>query len=340
MDFLVVDEPEIYLHPDLQRQLLALLKAAGPRLILATHSTEIIAEADPDEILVIDKSARSAKRLKNMNQVQDAIEYLGSSQNITLTQLARTRMVLFVEGTDFKLLGQFARILELPRVANQSNFTVLPTEGFSHWPKLQALQWGFEKATGQNLTLGAVFDRDYRCDEHIDEITKDLSHSFALVHFHQRKELENYLLIPVVLEKAIRKRYRSAKGTLDDIESIESILETVTTPLKPDIQAQYIAERVAYFKGSHKHEATITSEAIKIFDQKWADIASRMEIVPGKIVFSALNRHLQETYNISLTPAAVVREFNKLNIPRDLARFLRQVDQIFCQFVGSNISNE
>lgn len=334
-DFLIVDEPEIYLHPDLQRQLLALLRNSGPRLIIATHSTEIIAEADPDEILVVDKSTRSAKRLKNIEQVQDAIEYLGSNQNITLTQLARTRKVLFVEGKDFKLLGQFARILELPRVANQSNFTVVPTEGFSHWPKLQAFQWGFEKTMGQTLTIGAVFDRDYRCDEEITKIISDLSKSLALVHFHRRKELENYLLVPVALEKAIYKRYRSKKGTSLGLEPIESILELITDPLKADVQAQYISERVRYFKSSHKSDATITAETIKVFEQKWKHITSRMEIVPGKKTFSALNQHIQDAYGISVTPLAVIREFSKINVPHDLAKFLRQVDQMFCQSISA-----
>lgn len=330
-DLLIVDEPEIYLHPDLQRQLLALLRSAGPRILLATHSTEVIAESDPDEILVIDKTARQAKRLKDMDQVQSAIEYLGSNQNITLTQLARTRRVLFVEGTDFKLLGQFARVLELPRVANQSNFTVVPTEGFSNWPKLEAFQWGFEKTMGQKLTLGAVFDRDYRCDEHVSEIIANLSYSLEIVHFHQRKELENYLLVPIALEKAINRRYRSAKGSADGIEPIELILEKITASLKPNIQAQYISERVEYFKSSHKADATVTVDAIRIFEERWQDIARRMEIVPGKTVFSALNRYLQETYNISITQSAVVREFSKINIPRDLVRFLRQIDRIFCK---------
>jgi AAA15 family ATPase/GTPase len=118
-DFLVLDEPEIYLHPDLQRQLISLLRNAGPRILLATHSTEVIAEADPDEILVVDKLNRSAKRLRDIDEVQKAVESLGSSQNFTLTQLARTRRVLFVEGTDFRLFAQFARILALSRVAKR-----------------------------------------------------------------------------------------------------------------------------------------------------------------------------------------------------------------------------
>ena len=39
---LVVDEPEIYLHPDLQRRLFQLLEASNKQVILATHSAEIV----------------------------------------------------------------------------------------------------------------------------------------------------------------------------------------------------------------------------------------------------------------------------------------------------------
>lgn len=63
---LVVDEPEIYLHPDVQRQLLSVLRGLGPSVILATHSAEIMGEADPAEILLVEKTSASAERLKDI----------------------------------------------------------------------------------------------------------------------------------------------------------------------------------------------------------------------------------------------------------------------------------
>ena len=68
--FLVIDEPEIYLHPDIQRQLLGIVRDSGPDIMLATHSTEIMGEADPSEIILIDKTRKSAERLKDATGVQ------------------------------------------------------------------------------------------------------------------------------------------------------------------------------------------------------------------------------------------------------------------------------
>ena len=42
----LIDEPDIYLHSELQRQLLMLLRNLGPDILIATHSTEMITESE------------------------------------------------------------------------------------------------------------------------------------------------------------------------------------------------------------------------------------------------------------------------------------------------------
>ena len=54
----LIDEPDIYLHSDLQRQLLGILRNMGPDIIIATHSLEIITEAEGDDIVLINKARR------------------------------------------------------------------------------------------------------------------------------------------------------------------------------------------------------------------------------------------------------------------------------------------
>jgi predicted ATPase len=64
----LIDEPDIYLHSDLQRQLLGILKNLGPDIIIATHSTEIISEAEINDIILVHKNNLRAIR------IQDPIE--------------------------------------------------------------------------------------------------------------------------------------------------------------------------------------------------------------------------------------------------------------------------
>ena len=94
----LIDEPDIYLHSDLQRQLLSLLGALGPDILIATHSTEIVSEAEAEDIVLIDNNRRLAKRMSHPSQLPDVFSSLGSILNPVLTQLAKTRRVVFVEG--------------------------------------------------------------------------------------------------------------------------------------------------------------------------------------------------------------------------------------------------
>lgn len=330
-NILIIDEPEIYLHPDLQRRLLVLLRNAGPDVILATHSTEILSEAEPSEVVLIDKTRRSGQRIKDSDQVQSAIDVLGSSRNVTLTQLARTQRVLLVEGSDFKILSRFAQQLGLSDLASKFDFTVIPVGGFSAWPDIKVLRRGMELTLGKSLLLGAVFDRDFRCDEEIQQITEELSQHTTFVTFHKRKEIENYLLVPQALDRAIRSRLadRSRRqGTAPEIaRPANELLEELTIDSREDVLARYTACRIEHFKHSPIHNTTVITDAGRLFNEKWKDVGSRMEIVPGKEVFSALNKFLGDTYHITLTPTNVIASFHKEDIPYDIVTLLRYIDK-------------
>ena len=157
----IVDEPEVYLHPDVQRQLLAIIRELGADVLLATHSSEIISEADPSEIVIIDKKKRSAERIRNVRGVQRALDIVGSSQNLTLTALAKNRRILFVEGLDdFRLLRRFARKIGLQELGAGVGITPLASGGFGSWQRITTLAQGIEEALGAPLGIAAIYDRD------------------------------------------------------------------------------------------------------------------------------------------------------------------------------------
>jgi energy-coupling factor transporter ATP-binding protein EcfA2 len=329
---LVVDEPEVYLHPDVQRQLVGILRDAGPDILMASHSTEIMSEADASEIILIDKTKHIGRHLHDIEGVQAALEAVGSIQNITLTQLARSGRLLFVEGLDdFKVLRRFAKIAKLSDLATGVDITAVESEGFSSWDRTASAAWGFEKALGGTLRVGAIFDRDYYSDEEIKDISDKMSRHLRLVHIHSRKEVENYLLNPDVLERALGKalaeRERRAGIKVSRSKTVHSILDKVTSQLKTDIQAQLIEKRASFLKKTGKDPATITKETIEWFENMWSALGTRMEVVPGKEVLGSLRKEIATLYSVTLTDFRIIDEFELEEIPSDLRELLRKLEE-------------
>jgi energy-coupling factor transporter ATP-binding protein EcfA2 len=329
---LIIDEPEIYLHPDVQRQLLTLLRGIGPDILIATHSTEMMTEADPSEILIIDKDRRSAKRLYDVKGVQDALERVGSVQNITLTRLARNRRVLFVEGiNDFAMLRRFARCLGLAQLASGTDITAVESEGFSSWERIRALAWGFERTLGRSITLGAIFDRDFWCAEEIALIMTELKKTLAFSHIHGRKEIENYLLVPTVIDRALRHavedRLRRGGQLRESLEPAVTILARLTDPMKASLQGQYLARRVEFLKPRGLDQATISTETLQAFEDDWSNLDRRMQIVDGGDVLRILRDVVQKRWKVSLTDAGIIDQFTPEEVPRDLKDLLTGLEE-------------
>jgi hypothetical protein len=325
-----IDKPEVYLHPDLQRQLLAILRDQTNEFLIATHSTEIMGEADPSEILIVEKTKRSAKRVKDIEGVQQALTALGSIQNITLTQLARNKKILFSEGSlDYKIIRRFARKLKLTELSSGNDITQLASEGYSSWPKVQALAWGLKNTLGSEIKIAAIYDRDFWCEDEITQVELSLKTNLSYAHVHRRKEIENYLLVPAVLNRCVNKAIaerasRSGEGYKDI--NITSLLEEITNNHQTSLQGQYIAKYHEFHKPSGKDNAVLSTEALKIFNEKWKNLDSRMEIVCGKDILRELRSTLSSTYSITLTDFKIIDEFRVTEIPSDLEQLLLELE--------------
>jgi len=329
---LVIDEPDIYLHSDLQRQLVGLLREIGPDIMIATHSAEIIAEVEPQALLNINKQFRSARHVRDSRELQEIFQILGSNLNPILTQLAKTRRVVFVEGKDFQILSRFARRLGLEAVANRSEFAVIPVNGFNP-QKVKDFALGMETTLGVKLLKVAIFDRDFRCDGEVAGITSALQKFCWHVVVHDRKELENFLLQPTVIDRAIRKRLNEAqrKEPVPAFnEDVSLLLMKLTDALKNRVQARLVASREQFERASRSgaHLVTISEAAMNDFDQKWGCVDSRMRLVPGKEVFTELNGYLQSSYKISLSANFVAALFMREDVWPPLANLLHKLDEM------------
>jgi len=55
---IILDEPDVYMHPDMQSRILRIVRNEFKQSIIATHSVEIISKVEPYNIVNVDKTSR------------------------------------------------------------------------------------------------------------------------------------------------------------------------------------------------------------------------------------------------------------------------------------------
>lgn len=328
---LIVDEPEIYLHPDLQRRLFELLRATGKQVVLATHSSEIVNDAERDEVVLINRRRRSAKRITEIAGLQEALFSIGSAQNIHLTKLSRGRRVLFLEGQDFRLLRRLAARFGYDALADGGDLTIVPVGGFAQKQRIEDAAWTFKQVLKAEISIAGLLDRDYRCDEEIEEILIGMREGVPRFHILGAKEIENYLLVPHALGKAIEARLRDRPEQMDRYNSLGpdpslQILKEVTEKMRVDVQSQLVAHRIRYYAKSGKDAATVVGETMAVFDAHWEDPIARLRIIPGKATLSSLNGRLEMDFGISITGAQIISHLRSTDIATELHDILADLN--------------
>jgi hypothetical protein len=296
---------------------------------MATHSSEIVNEAEQDDIILMNRTRRSARRIEDIDGLQEALFTIGSGQNIHLARLSRGRKILFFEGDDIKLMKKFAARLGFRNFENETSVTIVPLGGFSHRQRIADAAWTFQKVLRAEIAIAAVLDRDYRCDEEILEIKASVPDSIPNFFILDRKELENYLLDPPAIAVAINDRFATQTNrTTPDltVSDVEGILHVIADNAKSALLSQIAAHRVRYFEGRTRNDAsTVFNEAIAHLDGRWTTLADKLTVVSGKQFLSSLNAYLQQTFGVAITPTQIVRS---LSLPPgcDLIRILGNLD--------------
>jgi len=323
----LIDEPDIYLHADLQRQLLGLLRNLGPDILIATHSTEIITEAETDDIVVINKNHQRARRIKHPSQLSDVFAVLGSNLNPLLTQLAKTRRAVFVEGKDFQILGKFAQKLNYSGVGNRSEFAVIPVEGFNP-ERARNLKKGIETTLGGKIATAVILDRDYRSQAECESISQACEGFCDFVGIHGRKEVENFLLVPEAIDRAAERRtadrVRRGGPELEYAPCARTVLDEFAEEKQTYVTSQYLAFRRRFQRNTcpATDEATANEAVLEEFNVRWKDPIMRLWMIPGKDALSRLNERLQLAYGVTVTPTAIVDSMTRDEVPEGIKALL------------------
>ena len=335
---LILDEPDIYLHPDLQHRLYKDVKSLFGQYFLATHAVEIINVADTSEILMIEPDRKVAKRIKKDSDYDSMLNYIGSAENADFAKIVRIRKVLFVEGQDAKILRRFGRKIALENLANEQKSPIFKLGGFSQWRRADTTIWAFKNLLDIDVNTKCLFDRDYRSPEEVEEFKGNMKKKGLDCFVFSRKEIENYLISPSAISRCVAIRLeRAGKDSVKVSEdSILEIFNTIASEFKNSVSAQIVSNELRYARenGFKEDDSTIISKAMARFEKRWESFEGKCQLIPGKEVLRKVFDRIKVLYGVSVTVAMIQEHMHQKEIGEELRFILMDINNFFSEESG------
>jgi predicted ATP-dependent endonuclease of OLD family len=307
---IVLDEPDVYMHPDLQRKILKIIKSKFKQVIIATHSVEIISDVEPYNILTIDKKSRKMNYAGDLKGVQNIIDNIGSDQNLSLVRLGSARKCIFVEGKDIKLLSRFYNILYPDGTISLETLPCISLGGWSRFDEaLGAARLFYEETQGQIKTI-CILDKDYHLDDEIITLKKRAEDSFLDLYIWYKKEIENYLLVPSAL-------FKIAECTPDQYSSFLIEYDNLIDQLKEDVVDQF-ATNIFNNERRSIELKTANQKARVLVNSKWTTLEEKLKLVNGKDAMARTNEWMKSIYGKSCSESKILKVLKSDEIANEL----------------------
>jgi hypothetical protein len=322
-DTVVLDEPDVYMHPDLQRRLIRHLRSVRPQVIVATHSTEILSETDATNVLVIDRHTAEAAFSTSLPTVQKLLDNIGSAQNIQLTRLWSARKLLLVEGKDVKFLSLFHQRIFPDAETSLEAIPNMPIGGWNGWPYAVGSAMLLRNSGGEAITTYCVLDSDYFSEEEKEHRLQQAVDRNVELHIWSKKEIENYLIVPAAIHRLIHLRLQGQKKG-PSIADVEQELDAICEALKHDTidalaQHYYNLDKAAGIGSANRKARTKTETA-------WKTAEGRLSIISGKEVLSRLSAWSKKNYGVSFGALGLAQQIRATELANEMIDVIRQIN--------------
>lgn len=316
----ILDEPDVYMHADLQRRLIRLVSPMYSQLIVATHSVEIMEEVLPENIIHVDNKKKTIKSVGSHAILQQLVEGMGSVFNLDLARLFISKRFIVWEGpdTDRMIMAKFQSILYPQELHAISSFPKTYVEGWGGWQKAIAIASVFNH-NQVHVKCYCIFDSDYHTPEEIADREQDAQARQINLHIWQRKEIENYVLQPDVLLRFLQAKKRKGKITQETlynkIEEIEDELkEAIEDGLASEIQKQ----------DKFLEYSTVRKLVASRMRTLWK---TPLNIVPGKEFIKMFSAWAKKEYGVNVQALSLIPFFKPEEIPTEMKDVIAAIVQ-------------
>lgn len=243
--------------------------------------------------------------------------------------------VLFVEGQDAKILRRFAKRLGLANLSLEQKSPIFQLGGFSQWRRAESAIWAFKNLLDIEVDTICLFDKDYRSLEEITDFVEYMKVSGLQCVVFFRKEIENYLICPASIARAVAGRLERAgkDSAIATPEAFKALVEEISSDLKNSVSAHITSNvlRFARERKSPEDDATIISRALADFEAEWSNFEGMRRLAPGKELLRKLFERIQNDFSVSISVPQIQEQMRASEMDEELRNILGQLDAFFAE---------
>lgn len=275
---LLVDEPDIHLHPSVQEKLaqslLHIARAQGIKIIMTTHSPFIVRGAPADTNVVW--LADGQKKTDDRAVVELALGWGAFGKKvIVVSEDAKNDLLK-------KLIHQWPEI--------ERAVTVLPGRGYSHLLTKEEAE-ELRESLGNKFKVLVHRDRDSLTDEEVANLKDSYNSDGVRLWLTDQSDLESEFCDPAFL----------AALTGQAIHTCETWLSEILNQNQVPIKEQFAKQRAAHNEELHKAGGSPTN------DDVWAAFQARpLKGAKGKFIFRQLKNKVPANAFSEATVGALI----------------------------------
>ena len=241
-EILLVEEPEIHLHPALETSLMQYLKrvSSQSQVFITTHSTNFLDTAESKNQYLVSKPDSTRAQLLGREEAETEVP---RELGIRLSSLFMYDRLVFVEGpSDEDTLREWASKLSVNfGEANLGFIAMGGVRNFTHFAAEATLSF----LSRRQVKMWFLVDRDEREDSEVVKLKERVSTN-GVVHMLKKREIENYLLCPRAIAEFIGlKKWLSGNRTSDDRPgdaAVAGVIEECVEELKQSTVDRRVAK--------------------------------------------------------------------------------------------------
>jgi putative ATP-dependent endonuclease of the OLD family len=350
---LLVEEPEVHLHPALETNMMRYLKGVSQncQVFISTHSTNFLDNADMKNVYLVSKPQSFTE--VQLLDVEDAESKIPKELGLRLSSLFMFDRLVFVEGpTDEAVLREWTSILGLNLSQANVGFVLMGgVRNFAHY----ATEATLSLLTKRQVGMWFIIDRDEREQDDVSKLESRLKNK-AKIEVLSKRELENYLIVPRAIVEFIKVKQSMAKGPhpspdeggvvqaalecADELKQFaiaKSVAKKLCTPLylsatlgPDDLQGGIEPKLSGQLETLRKGLEAKTASLQKTIEEKTNKIEGawnqeKLDIVPGDLLLDRVCRRFGVRFKKDVDSARVAALMDESEIDARIKTLIREI---------------